>query len=107
MIGSHLARLRQEFKMCFGETVAEVMDAEVEEGDEIHPSRRPRVAERAAIHVPPEVEAQNLDSDFNEFLRSSPNPVVALVFGVRAIIQKGGSVSKISRDEVSVFELWR
>ena len=65
----------------FGETVAEVMDAEVEGDDEIHHSRRPRVAERVAIHVPPGVEAQNLDFDVNEFLRSSPNPVVASVFG--------------------------
>ena len=39
-----------------GETVADVMDAEVEGEDEIHPSKRPRVAERVAVHVPTEVE---------------------------------------------------
>ena len=37
----------------FGETVAEVMDAEVEGEDDVHPSKRPRVAERVATHVPP------------------------------------------------------
>ena len=47
--------------MGFGDTVAEVMDAEVEGKDEVHLSKRPRVAERVAIHVPPEVEPQNLD----------------------------------------------
>ena len=36
----------------FGETVADVMDAEVEGENEIHPSTRPRVAERVGIHVP-------------------------------------------------------
>ena len=35
-----------------GETVAEVMDAEAEGEDEIHPSKRPQVAERVATHVP-------------------------------------------------------
>ena len=58
-------------------TVAEVMDAEVEREEKIHLSKRPRVAERVAIHVPPEVEPQNRDFDVNEFLQSSPNPVVA------------------------------
>ena len=42
-----------------GETVAEVMDAEAEGEDEIHPSKWPQVAERVATHVPPEVEPQN------------------------------------------------
>ena len=81
MIGGHLATLRQELKKGFGQTVAEVMDAEVEGEDEIHPSKRPRVAERVAFHVPPEVDPQTLDFDVNEFLRSSPDPVVASVFG--------------------------
>ena len=53
------------------------MDAEVEGEDEMHPSRRPRVAERVPFRVSPEVEPQNRDFDVNEFLRSSPNPVVA------------------------------
>ena len=54
----------------FCETVAEVSDAEAEGQDEIHPK-----------HVPPEVEPENHDFDVNEFLRTSPNPVVASVFG--------------------------
>ena len=65
------------------------MDAEVE--DEIHPSERPRVTERIAIHVPPEVELQNLDFDVNEFVRSSPNPVVASVFGDSMTFTTNGS----------------
>ena len=64
------------------------MDAEVEGKEEIHSSKRPRVAERVAIHVPPEVEPQNLDFDVNEFLRSSPSPVVASVFGDCEIIRR-------------------
>ena len=64
------------------------MDAEVEGENEIHPSKRPRVAERVAFHVPPEVEPQNLDFDVNEFLRPSPNLVVASVFGDSEIIQR-------------------
>ena len=47
----------------------------------------PRVAERVAFHVPPEVEPQNLVFDVSEFPRSSPNPV-ASVFGDCEIIQK-------------------
>ena len=39
-MGSLLARLRQEFKKGFGETVAEVMDAEVEGENEIHPCKK-------------------------------------------------------------------
>ena len=59
-IGNHLAHLRQDvFLKGFCETVAEVMDAEVEGEDEIHPSKRPRVAERVATHDPSEVEPQN------------------------------------------------
>ena len=54
MIGSRLARLRQEFKKGCGQTVAEVMDVEVDGEDEIL-SKRPREAER-------------------------PNPVVASIF---------------------------
>ena len=81
------------------ETVAEVMDAEVEGEDEIHPSRRPRVAERVVVHVQPEVEPQTLDFDVNEFLRSSPNPVVVSVFGdcelsQRAAVRRGYPVMK-------------
>ena len=74
MIGSHLARLRQEFKKGFGETVAEVMDAEVEGEDEIHPSKRPRVAER--VGPAPGQATQNLDFD------------VASIFGDCERIQK-------------------
>ena len=65
----------------FGETVAEVMDAEVEGEDEVHPSKRPQAAERVAKHVPHLVGPQNLDFDVNEFRRSSPDLVVASVFG--------------------------
>ena len=43
------------------------MDAEVEGEDEIHPLKRPRVAERVPIHVPLEVEPQNPNFDVNEF----------------------------------------
>ena len=46
------------------------------------------MAEPVAFHVPPEVEPQNLDFDVNEFLRSSPNLVVAAVFGDSEIIQR-------------------
>ena len=70
--------------------MAEVTDAEVEGEDEIHRSIKPRVAERVAIHISPEVEPQNLDFDVNVFLRSSPNPVVASVFGNCEIIQRAG-----------------
>ena len=45
----------------FCETVAEVMDAEAEREDEMHPSKRPRVVERVLIHVPPMVEPKNRD----------------------------------------------
>ena len=48
--------IENHFQKEFCETVAEVMDAEVEEKDKIHHSKRPRVAERVAMHVPPEVE---------------------------------------------------
>ena len=51
----------------FCETVAEVMDAEAEEEDEIHPSKRQRVAERVPFYVPPEVEPENHVFDVNEF----------------------------------------
>ena len=64
----------------FCETVADVMDAEGKEDDEIHLSKRQRVAERVPIHVPLVVEPENHDFDVNEFLRSSPNPVVASFF---------------------------
>ena len=65
----------------FRETVAEVMDAEAEGEDEIHPSQRARVAERVPIHVPSEVEPQSLDFDVDKFVRSSQNSVVASVSG--------------------------
>ena len=74
-------------KNGFCETVAEVMDAEVEGEDEMHLSKRLRVSERVPIHVPPEVEPQNRDFKVNEFLRSTPNPVVASVFGDSEILQ--------------------
>ena len=64
------------------------MDAKVKGEDEIHPSKKPRVAERVAVYVPSEVEPKNLDFDVNELLRSSPNPVVASVFGDCEIIQR-------------------
>ena len=86
----------------FGETLAEV-----EGEDALHLSKKTTSAGTSRLHVPPEVEPQNLDFDVNEFLRSSPNPDVASVFGDCEIIQKAGSTSRISRDEVSVFELWR
>ena len=47
----------------FCETVAEVMDAEAEKEDEIHPSKRQRVAERVPIHMPPEVKPENHEFD--------------------------------------------
>ena len=78
-LGTSPSRIQQGF----GETLAEVMDVKVEGEVEIHPSKRPRVAERVAIHVPPD-----LDIDVNEFLRSSPNPVVASVFGDCETIQR-------------------
>ena len=68
---------------CFCETVAEVMDAEVEGEDEIHPS-----AEQVPFHVPPEVEPQKRDFDVNEFFRSSPNPVVATILGGSEEVQR-------------------
>ena len=70
------------------ETVAEVMDAEVEREDEMHPSKRPRVVDRVHIHVPPQVEPKNRDFDMNEFLRSCPNPVVSSVLGDSEIIRR-------------------
>ena len=105
--GSHLARLRQEYKKGFVKQWRKSWMPKWMGENEIHPSKRPRVAERVAFRVPPMVEPQNLDFDVHEFLRSSPNPVVASDFGDCEIIQKGGSTSGISRDDVSVFELWR
>ena len=69
----------------FGETVAEVMDAEVECEDEIHPSKK-TTSGGTSRHPRPEVEPQNLDFDVSEFLLSSPNPVVASFFGDCEII---------------------
>ena len=79
-IGNHWAQFCQESKHGFCETVAEVMDAEVEGEDEIHPSKRPRVAERVPFYFPSEVESQNPDLNVNELLRSSLNIVVASFF---------------------------
>ena len=75
------------------------MDAEAEGESEIHLSKRQRVAERIPIRVPPEVEPENHDFDVNEFLRSSPNPVVASVLGDseilrRAAVRRGYPVMK-------------
>ena len=58
-------------------TVAEVMDAKMEGEEELHPSKRQRVAELVPFPVLSEVEPLNRDFDVNEFSRSSPNPVVA------------------------------
>ena len=68
--------------------MAEVMDAEADGEDEIHPSKRLRVAERVPIHVSPEVEPESHDFDVNEFLRSSTNPVVASVLGDSEILRR-------------------
>ena len=83
----------------FCETVAEVMDAEAEGEHESHPSKTQRMVERVPIHVPPEVEPESHDFDVNEFLRSSPNPVLASVFGYseilrRAAVRRGYPVTK-------------
>ena len=72
----------------FCETMAEVVDAEAEEEDEIHPSKRPRVAERVPFYFPSEVEPENRDFNVTDFLRSSPNPVVASVFGDAEMIRR-------------------
>ena len=98
-IGNRWADIRQESKRGFGETAAEAMDAEVEGEDEIHLSKRPRVAERVAFHVPSEAEPENHDFDVNEFLRSGRNPVVASILGdsekiQRAALRRGYPVMK-------------
>ena len=51
------------------------------------------------MHVPPEVEPRDHDFNVSEFLRSSPNPVVALGFGDsektrRAAARRGYPVMK-------------
>ena len=77
----------------FFETVAEFMDAKAEGEDEIHISKRPRVAERVPLHVPSEVEPQNRDFNVTEFLRSSRSLVVASRFGdsdtIRSAVRRG------------------
>ena len=83
----------------FCEKVADVMDAEAEGEDDIHPSKKPRVEEGVLTHVPPDVESLNRDFDVNDFLRSSPNPVVASVFGDseklrRAAVHRGYPIMK-------------
>ena len=75
------------------------MDAEAEGGDEIHPSKRQRMAERVTTHVPPEVEPENHDFHVRKFHRSSPNLVVASDFGDsetlrRATLRQGYPVMK-------------
>ena len=80
------------------------MDAQVEGEDEIHPSKRPQVAERVAVPVLAEVEPQSLDFDVNEFLRSCPNPVVASVFVDCEIIQRA-AVRPVMRSQF--IEFWR
>ena len=89
------------------ETVAEVMDAEVEGEGENHLSKRPRVAERVVVHVPFEIELQTLDFDVSEFLWSSPNPVVASVFGDCEIIQRAAERRGYHELKSRYFELWR
>ena len=87
------------------ETVAEVVDAEAGGEDEMDPSKKKtRVAERVPFHVPPEFEPRDNDFNVNEFLRSSPNPVVALIFGDNP---KSSSTPWISCHEIPVSELWR
>ena len=83
-----LATSPSRIQKGFCETVAEVMDAEVEREDEIHLSKRPRVAERVSIQVPPEVEPQNCDFNVNEFLRSNLDPVVVSILEDSEIIQR-------------------
>ena len=83
-LGTSPSRIQKGF--C--ETVADVMNDEVEGEDETHPSKRPRVGERVPVHVPSNVEPQNRDFNVNEFLRSSPNPFVGSVFGDSEIIQR-------------------
>ena len=56
------------------------MDADLEGEEEIHPSKRRRVAELVRVPVPPEVEPPNRDVDVNEIVQSGPNPVVATIF---------------------------
>ena len=86
-LGTSPSRIEEGFR----ETVAEVMDAEVEGEGEIHPSKRPRVAERTAKHVLSEVDPQNRDFNGIEFLRSSPNPFVASVFGDCEMIHRAAA----------------
>ena len=92
-LGAFLSRIQ-----TFCETVAEVMDAEVEGEDEVHPSKRPRVAERVSLHVPSEVEPQRRDFHAKQIIRSSPNPVVASVGDServqRAPVRRGHPVLK-------------
>ena len=58
------------------------MDAEVEGEEEMHPSERPRVAERVPVHVPPAVEPQNRDFDVNEFYGQARIQLWLRFFGV-------------------------
>ena len=88
-------------------TVAEVMDTEAEGEDEMRSSKRPRVAERVPFQVPPEVEPENHDFDVNEFLRSSPNPVVASVFWRLRDTPKSSRTPWISCHVIPVSEIRR
>ena len=89
------------------ETVAEVMDTEAEGEDEMRSSKRTRVAERVPIQVPPEVEPENHDFDVNEFLLSSPNPVVASVFWRLRDTPKSSRTPWISCHVIPVSEIRR
>ena len=69
------------------ETPTEVMDAELEGKDVLHPSRRPGVAEPAPVRAPPKAEPEMPRRELpnpvfvvNDFYRPSPNPVVATIF---------------------------
>ena len=89
MIGSHLARLRQEFKKGLVKQWQKSWMPKWKGKMIIHPSQKSTSGGTSRhAHVPPEVEPQNLDFDVNEFLRSSPNLVVASVFGDCEIIQR-------------------
>ena len=57
------------------------MDADLEGEEEIHTSKRRRVAELVPMPVLPEVGPPNWDFDVNEIFQSSPNLVVATIFG--------------------------
>ena len=59
------------------------------------------------LELLPEVEPQNLDFDVNEFLRSSPNPVAASVFGDSEIIRRAAVRREYAVMRSRFFESWR